>query len=112
MKWIKGHIELQSWCVALLLPWFVDPYNTHHFSFCLFKSLGMSSCPGCGIGRSIAYLYRGEFLLSFQSHWLGMVTVVLLLHRIIHLLLYQNIHQSSQPVYEPKINDDASGHAT
>ena len=112
MKWIKGHIELISWCLALLLPMFVTPVNNSNFSLCFFKYLGMSCCPGCGLGRSIAYLYQGELLLSFQKHWLGIATVVLVLHRIIYLLLYQNIHQLSQTVYEPKINDDASGHAT
>jgi hypothetical protein len=111
MKWIKGHIELLSWCLALLLPLFVNPANTSHFSLCFFKYLGMSSCPGCGLGRSIAYFYQGEVLLSFQKHWLGIATVVLLFHRIIHLLINQNIHHLSQPAYEPKINDDASGHA-
>ena len=112
MKWIKVHIELLAWLVSLVTPFLINPNDTSHFSFCFFKNTGLSWCPGCGLGHSIAYLYRGEWLLAIQTHWLGIVTVVLLIYRIIQLLSKQKHKTTSALLYETKINDDATRHTT
>lgn len=86
MKWIKNNIEIVAWCIALLIPFFINPYHSDYFSFCFFKTIGIYWCPGCGLGQSIAYLYQGEWLLSLKTHWLGIITVLFLLLRITQLL--------------------------
>ena len=40
-------------------------------SFCPFKLLTGFPCPGCGITKSLAYLYTGELRKSFHFHLFG-----------------------------------------
>src|SRR5215218_3499985 len=99
MNFLKKHFESIAWLLALLAPVFIDP-TVHHYSFCFFKNIGLSWCSGCGLGQSIALLYRGQFVESFNAHPLGVVAVIILLHRIYTLLLTS----SKQTLHEPKIN--------
>ena len=77
-------LELLFWTAALIIPAFIDPASPH-FSFCLFKHLGLDFCPGCGLGRSMAFLYRGEIIQSFICNPLGMAAIAILPVRIITL---------------------------
>ncbi|MTI20304.1 DUF2752 domain-containing protein [Fulvivirga sp. RKSG066] len=80
--------EALIWLVALLVLAILDPTRSH-ISICPLSLLALDFCPGCGLGHSIGYLFRGEFLLSFKTHPLGAVAVVLLLYRSASLL-YKN----------------------
>ena len=86
MKWVRQNMELMAWIIALLVPFFIDPWASDHFSICFLKWIGMNWCSGCGLGKSIAFLYRGEWGLSFQCHWLGAATPFLLVYRVYTLL--------------------------
>jgi len=86
MKWVKLNMELMAWITALFVPFFIDPWASNHFSICFFKWIGIDWCPGCGLGKSIAFLYRGEWRLSFESHWLGAAATFLLAYRVFNLL--------------------------
>lgn len=85
MKSFKKHSELAAWLLALVIPVFINPWSANHVTLCFFKWMGFDACPGCGLGKSIAFLYRGEWELSFQTHWLGAAAVLFLLIRIYHL---------------------------
>ena len=90
MKLKNLNIEALIWILALIYLFFV---NTElHYSFCLFKNLGIDFCPGCGLGRSIHYLMHFELMKSINTHPLGIFAFVILLHRIITLLIpsFQN----------------------
>jgi hypothetical protein len=52
----------------------------------LFDALGVSFCPGCGLGHSIAWLARGDLAASFQAHPLGLPAVGLVGYRIVDLV--------------------------
>ncbi|MBL0136687.1 MAG: DUF2752 domain-containing protein [Chitinophagaceae bacterium] len=111
MKWLLKHTELIGWCIALLCPFFIDPAIQDHFSFCLFHQLGITWCPGCGLGRSMAYLYQGELQLSWQTHWLAIPTLLILIARIVQLLFYSK--NNNKPTYYGSKNAyDASGYTT
>lgn len=56
-----------------------------HFSLCPLKNAGLGFCPGCGLGRSISLLFRGEFQASLQAHPLGIFAVIILSFRIVNL---------------------------
>jgi hypothetical protein len=77
-------LELLLWSGLLLAPIFINPLE-NHVSFCLFHNLGFDFCPGCGLGRSLAFLYRGDLTRSFLCHPLGMIAFCILLFRIIQL---------------------------
>lgn len=59
-------------------------------SICLFDRLGdwfgFAFCPGCGLGRSVGWLARGEFVASWQLHPLAGPAVLILTLHIIRLL--------------------------
>jgi len=78
------NLEAVIWITGLTFLAFNNPAN-HHFSICPIKNLGFSFCPGCGLGESISYLFRLEFLESFYSHPLGPFAFIILMHRIYFL---------------------------
>lgn len=78
-------IELVFWIAALTVLAISNP-TEHHFTLCPLANLGLEDwCPGCGLGRSISYLFRGEFATSFHQHWLGMPALGIILYRIYQL---------------------------
>ena len=103
----KKHIEVVAWGLALLAPLFINPYSDNHFSFCVFNMIGFTWCPGCGLGRSIAFLYRGEWLLSFQTHWLGMAAVIMLGSRFF-TLMYREFKPLNKTLYESENAHDVA----
>jgi hypothetical protein len=82
-------IEAFIWLVGVGLLAFLDPVKETHFTICPFANLGFEFCPGCGLGRSISLLFRGDFLKSFQTHPLGLFAVIVLASRIVNLLRQQ-----------------------
>jgi hypothetical protein len=83
------HIELFIWIMALLLLYFMNPWQHNGFSFCLLKQLGVTWCPGCGLGHSISFLLHGEWKASINRHPLGPFAVIVLIFRIIQLARLQ-----------------------
>ena len=78
--------EAIIWMVGLAAMAAADPTAPPLLDLCLFDALGVSFCPGCGLGHSIAWFARGEIAASFQAHPLGVPAVGLLLYRIVHLI--------------------------
>ncbi|NJM24561.1 MAG: DUF2752 domain-containing protein [Bacteroidia bacterium] len=72
--WLAGLVFLAS-----------QPPGGSHFSICPFSALGFEHCPGCGLGKSVAYLFRGEWAASFAAHPLGIFAVIMLSFRILQL---------------------------
>jgi Protein of unknown function (DUF2752) len=88
----KFPLEALVWTVGLAILAVLDPSVSHH-SLCPLKNLGFDFCPGCGLGRSIAYLMNGDLEKSFVTHPLGAVVCAALVFRIIeltknHFILY------------------------
>jgi hypothetical protein len=77
-------LELILWAGALTVLAWIGPENAGRFSLCLFHHLGMP-CPGCGLGRSLAHFFRGDFIASLLTHPLGIPAVIILGQRIILL---------------------------
>ena len=84
----KGRIkdfpwEATLWIVGIMLVVIPDPSLERTWTLCIFDWIGLSFCPGCGLGHAVAYLFRGELMLSLQAHLLGIPVVVVLLGRSI-----------------------------
>ncbi len=82
----KVNLELLAWCGVLVAPLFVNPNDASPVSFCLFHNLGIDYCPGCGLGRALALLYRGDLISSFMTHPLAIFFVLITGFRIITLV--------------------------
>lgn len=78
----RFQIEAFIWLSALVSLATMDPNGESHFTLCIFKNLGFSFCPGCGLGHSIASTLKGSFIEGFQFHPLGLVAILMLLYRI------------------------------
>jgi len=79
------YFEVSFWIVALVLLATMSPQD-EHASLCPFNALGLSFCPGCGLGHSISWLFHGDPMASFNAHPLGWLAVMILLYRIISLI--------------------------
>lgn len=78
-------VELIIWTTALILLALDEPQKSHvqnHFTFCPLANLGVSWCPGCGLGRSITNLLHGNIKESIEQHWFGIPALLILLYRI------------------------------
>ena len=85
MKHFKSlPLELFFWITALVLLATADPHE-HHFTLCPLANLGLTWCPGCGLGRSITSLFHGDVSASFSHHWFGIPALILICYRIFQL---------------------------
>ncbi len=89
----KHYFELMFWVLALIFLALLYPGTEPHLSLCIFKFLGITFCPGCGLGHSISYLFHGNIRASVSAHPLGIIAVIIILLRIFKLL---KIHFFSQ----------------
>ena len=77
---------------ALIALGMSDPTLASHYTLCPLKLMGVSWCPGCGLGHSIAFLLHGDVRNSFHAHWLGIPALVIIVYRI-----YDLIKQKTRP---------------
>lgn len=78
-------LEGLVWVSALIyFAFFVNPGKIH-FTICPLANIGIDICPGCGLGNSISYIFRGEILNSISAHPLGLVAILIISYRIITL---------------------------
>lgn len=80
------HFEWIVLLSGLLIMASLDPLAIET-SLCLFDYLGVDFCPGEGFGRSIALLFRGQIIASFQMHPLGIAGTGIILHRIYSIFI-------------------------
>lgn len=78
----RTHLEGFFWIASLIALASFSPGEEGHASLCLISNLDLGFCPGCGLGHSIAWFFRGELYNSFHAHPLGIPAVIILLHRI------------------------------
>jgi len=101
----RTHFEAWFWLVAIILLAFSNPVEEGHASLCLIKNLNIGFCPGCGLGHSIAWLFRGEFINSFKAHPLGIPAIIILLYRCFSLLKNDISIKSNYDIIEKNINE-------
>ena len=79
-------LEAYLWIAALTYLMFIDPLQTQHFSLCPFNNIGIDFCPGCGLGKSISFIYHFDFMNSIKTHPLGIAALIIILYRIVTLI--------------------------
>jgi hypothetical protein len=80
------HLEAFFWMAGITALALTNPVEAAHASLCPLKNAGLDFCPGCGLGHSISWLFRGNIAASFQSHPLGIPALTILLIRSFNLL--------------------------
>ena len=84
-QFFKARFEAVVWITGILLMGFMSPADGHA-SLCPVRLSGLGFCPGCGLGHSISWLFRGEFQQSFHAHPLGIAALLILIWRIVVVL--------------------------
>jgi lipoprotein signal peptidase len=84
--WKFVGLEASIWILGLLYLIFIHSPAETHFTICPLSNLGFEFCPGCGLGNSISYLFRGDFVSSFHSHPLGIFALIIISFRIITII--------------------------
>ncbi|MFU8858967.1 MAG: DUF2752 domain-containing protein [Cyclonatronaceae bacterium] len=87
--------EPAIWTVALIALWFTYPAGDEGITLCIFHHIGITWCPGCGIGRSMAHLMHGNVAASLQAHWFGIPALMIIGYRIISVNLASNANHGS-----------------
>ncbi|MBA4252105.1 MAG: hypothetical protein C0442_10355 [Chlorobiaceae bacterium] len=82
--------EIVLWFGCLFYLVLFNPYLSSHFTFCVINIVGITWCPGCGIGKSISYLLHGDIYKSFETHILGTPALILIIIRIVQLYNFKN----------------------
>lgn len=78
---LKKYSEPAIWSLALLGMFLMDPAN-NNLSFCVLKALGVSWCPGCGLGHSIHYALHMDFKNAWNEHPLGIPATAVILYQL------------------------------
>lgn len=93
MNWLSRiPLELIFWVTAILLLAAADPAagpEGNHFTVCPLANMGISWCPGCGLGRSLIQLLHGNISRSIHYHWLGIPALLIIGYRIFKLGRYE-----------------------
>jgi len=84
--WLWYKKEAVIWIAALVFLAICNP-AVHHYTLCPLDNLGISYCPGCGLGRSIGYFFRLDIESSFLTHPLGIPAVILLVFRSVKIFI-------------------------
>jgi len=94
------YFELTFWVAALIALGVSHPTQATHFTLCPLKLMGITWCPGCGLGHSIAFLLHGDLRNSFHAHWLGVPALIIILYRIFDLIS-QRVSETSFVLSKP-----------
>ncbi|HMJ48915.1 MAG TPA: DUF2752 domain-containing protein [Ferruginibacter sp.] len=93
-KYFHNYFEVTAWISALIFLALFDP-STPGIRFCFFKLIGFQSCPGCGLGHSISWVFHGNIQRSFDAHPLGLMALVIISTRI--SILFKSLFHSFKP---------------
>jgi len=78
LQFFRKYSEVIIWNGALIL---LGVMNVNDTSLCLLKNMGITWCPGCGLGHAIHYALHFEFEKSFQEHILGIPAILILFYQ-------------------------------
>ncbi|WP_345105053.1 DUF2752 domain-containing protein [Mucilaginibacter panaciglaebae] len=96
IKFLKNNLELLFWIAAIIALAVADPSSKSQYTLCPFKLMGITWCPGCGIGHAISWLLHGNLTNSWHAHWLGVPALAMIGYRIVSLAALSK----SSPVVE------------
>jgi hypothetical protein len=95
----QRYFEIAFWITALVLLALMNPGTDIHYSFCIFKLMGIHFCPGCGIGHSISFLFHGNINASLSAHPLGIFALAVITFRIYKLFSLHFLSTSKNNIY-------------
>lgn len=89
---MRIRLELVFWAASMLALVAANPAVPSHYELCPLKLMGITWCPGCGIGHAISCVLHGRISESFEHHWFGIPAVLIIFHRI-YILIYGKLYK-------------------
>lgn len=89
IQFIKKYSEAILWSSTLVVLFFMNPAD-NGTSLCMLKNLGVTWCPGCGIGHSIHHALHLNFTASLEHHVLGIPATIILIYQTIKSIYLTN----------------------
>jgi len=86
IRFLKTNFELIFWVAAIIALAVADPFIESQYTLCPLKLMGITWCPGCGIGHAISWLLHGNLVKSWHAHWLGVPALGIIGYRIFVLI--------------------------
>lgn len=83
-EFLKDNLELIFWLTGLIYLISINPTNDH-FTFCPLNQIGTDWCPGCGLGKSLSFIFHFDLSQSIKTHPLGIFALIIIIHRILTL---------------------------
>ena len=84
-KFLLDNNEMLAWTAGLVIL-ALNGLSDSGYGLCIFKAAGLGNwCPGCGLGHAIAYLLRGDLVLSLKAHPFGIPGFFILAGRVAYL---------------------------
>ena len=80
------HFEWIALSLGLILMATLNPYIDNGSSWCLFETAGITYCPGDGLGHSVAFFVRGDYLRAIEANIMGPVAILIISSRVLYLL--------------------------
>lgn len=96
---IKKNFEAIAFTTGLLLLGMMNPDTATGPGFCILEQLGVSFCPGDGLGHSISYIFRGDISNALQANVLGPFALLILGSRSIHVFYKNHVNHSKKDNY-------------
>jgi hypothetical protein len=97
----RHSLRLPSWSEAVLWPlalallyWWPVAEGP---SLCVYHHLGISWCPGCGLGTALHHLLHGHWTQSWAHHKLAGPVAFMLLFRSLRVLI-----TTTRPLWKPR----------
>lgn len=94
----KYYFEILAFSIGLVLLATMDPETASGPGFCILERLGVTFCPGDGLGHSIAYIFQGEIYNALETNVFGPLAIIVLGGRIVQLL-FKNYHINKNNYY-------------
>ena len=85
-KLFNKHFEWLALSTGLLLMALMNPYTDYASTWCLFEKVGITFCPGEGLGHSIAFLARGDYQSAIKANVMGPFALVIIISRIFYII--------------------------
>lgn len=88
MKQLWSHIGLEAtlWISSLVYLALIHSPEKTHLTICPLANLGIDFCPGCGLGNSISYIFKGDITTSLYTHPLGILALGIIIIRILTII--------------------------
>ncbi len=96
LRFLKKYSEVILWNGALIGLGLMNTSSAS--SLCIRKNIGVTWCPGCGLGHAIHYALHFEFAKSIHEHILGIPATLII------------FYQSCKAIYQLNKSNNKTNH--